>query len=426
MSAGTIAVATSIPPALSRRDAGRAMDSEYQTLCVRSMLDSGFRVLSVNHADEIPPLAARYPQVSFIETTRDASALSGRRTPYIADLLHALLNVPEPVAGIINSDVVFEPSDAWRTWLPGAADNALVMGQRHDATSLTDGTFRKYYWGFDFFFFAREAARELLDSAMPYAMGLAWWDYWLPAAMSLKGRRVLTLERPAVAHLIHKDPSLDESWRQLAIRFADFITRETARRQDPLPSAVRAVLPICGELARMPELRWRNRGADALISEIAVQFIPWITRDVAAVPMAPESELDSPIDEMTPSRVFHRFADRLLAGEALERAKRLEREGRTAEASTDFRYALERSSRDHDVLCTFGEFQLRHGDWLGAADLFRKAIASDPEDERPYCNLALALNRCGQTEEAINVLEKALAERPNLAEVGALLRRFRS
>src|SRR5262245_47268253 len=96
------------------------MDSEYQALCIRSLLACGFRVLSVNHAGEIPALAARYPEVAFIETTRDASVISGRRTPYIADLLHAVSTAAEPVAGIVNSDIVFEPSEAWRTWLPGA------------------------------------------------------------------------------------------------------------------------------------------------------------------------------------------------------------------------------------------------------------------------------------------------------------------
>src|SRR5262245_32315501 len=104
------------------------MDNEYQALCIRSLLACGFRVLSVNHPDEIPALAARYPEVSFIETTRDASIISGRRTPYIADLLHALATAAEPVAGIVNSDIVFEPSATWRTWLPSAATDALVMG----------------------------------------------------------------------------------------------------------------------------------------------------------------------------------------------------------------------------------------------------------------------------------------------------------
>jgi tetratricopeptide (TPR) repeat protein len=402
------------------------MDSEYQTLCVRSLLDCGFRVLSINHADEIPALAAGYPQVSFIEATRDASAIWGRRTPYIADLLHALMNAPEPVAGIVNSDVVFEPSQAWRTWLPAAAAGGLVMGQRHDATSLSDGTFRKYYWGFDCFFFPLGAARELLDSAMPFAMGIAWWDYWLPAALSMRGRHVLTLERPAIAHLIHKDPMLDESWRQAAIRFAQFIMREAEKSRGPLPPAVRAVLPICAELAQMPELRWRNRGADGLISQIAVRFIPAITGDAQRVDAADESETESSSGTMTPSRVFRGFSERLSAGEALESAKRLEHDGQTVEARNAFEQALLRTPRDHDVLCTFGEYKLRNGDPLGAAELLRRGIETDPENGRPYCSLALALNQSGATGEAVNVLKKALAERPNLADVAELLRWLRS
>src|SRR5688572_3989433 len=218
-----IAVATSIPPRLSRRDAGRTIDGAYQTLCIRSWLACGFRVISVNHPDEIPALAAAYPEVSFTATERNASAVSGRRTPYVADLLRALVDAPEIVLGIINSDLVFEPSAAWQTWLPGVTADAVVTGQRHDASSLLEGTFRKYYWGFDFFFFDRRSARDLLETATPFAMGLPWWDYWLPAALSLRGRQVLTLERPTVAHLIHKEPSLDDGWRQLAMSFATFI-----------------------------------------------------------------------------------------------------------------------------------------------------------------------------------------------------------
>ena len=163
MSADSIAVATSIPPVLSRRNAGRAIDAEYQALCIRSWRECGFRVVSVNHVDEIPALAAAYSEVSFVATERDASAVSGRRTPYVADLLKVLIDAPEPVVGIINSDLVFEPSEAWRAGLPRAVQDAVVTGQRHDATSLLEGTFRKYYWGFDFFFFDIKATRDLLE-----------------------------------------------------------------------------------------------------------------------------------------------------------------------------------------------------------------------------------------------------------------------
>ena len=416
---GEIVVATSIPPVLSRRNAGHAIDADYQRLCIRSWLDCGFRVLSINHPDEIPGLATSHPDISFLPTERDASAVSGRRTPYIADLLRALIEKDGAVAGIINSDLVFEPSAEWQGWLPGAVRDAVVTGQRHDATSLFTGTFRKYYWGFDFFFFDIKTARDLVETAMPFAMGLAWWDYWLPTAASLKGRRVITLERPTVAHLIHKEPQLDDSWRQLAMSFATFIMSEAAKYRGVLPPAVSVVLPLCRELAQVPELRWRNRGADEQIGQIAVQFIPAITRDSMNVADAKPSA-----DDLPSADVFSRFAERLSAGEALERGKQMERQGRVVEARADYQYAFERTPEDCDLLSAFGEFRLRQGDWTGASELLRKAIENDPNNPSTHLNLAVALHRGNRRTESREVLEGALLRWPDFTDARELMAKF--
>src|SRR5215471_1531678 len=137
MTAGqtAIAVATSIPPQVARQTEGKRIDEEYQRLCVSSWVSAGFRVLSINDRDEIPQLAARYPDVQFVVTERNASAWTGRKNPYIADLLNALQDAPEPVVGIINSDLIFESSSAWGKNLPSAVANAVVIGHRYDATS---------------------------------------------------------------------------------------------------------------------------------------------------------------------------------------------------------------------------------------------------------------------------------------------------
>ena len=421
MSAGQIAVATSIPPGLLRRNAGHAIDNAYQRLCLNSWLDCGFRVMSVNHPDEIPDLAQAYPEVSFVPASGDASAVSGRRTPYIADLLGTLIEAPEPVTGIINSDLVFEPSPSWQTWLPNTVGDAVVTGQRHDATSLLDGTFRKYYWGFDFFFFDHKSARDLLETASPFAMGLPWWDYWLPAALSLKGRRVLTLERPTVAHLIHKEPSLDDGWRQLAMNFASFIVEEAAKCRGPLPQGVSEVLPLCRSLTQMPELRWRNRGADTEIGQIAVHYVPAIIRTVPTVPGG-NIEVATPTpDTLAPATVFNRFTERLSSGEALERAKHLERERKVSEAEANFRYAFNRTPRDFDLLCAFGEFLLRQGNAAGAADLLRRAIESDPDNRAPHGPLAIALYQSVGRSEAIDVLAKGIAKWPDFEPLRDLM-----
>ena len=422
MSTGSIIIATSIPPNLSRRNAGRAMDADYQKLCLRSWLECGFRVLSVNHPDEIPALARSYPEVSFVAIDRDARAVSGRPTPYIADLLRALLEAPEPIAGIINSDIVFEPTPAWRSHLPRALDSAVIAGQRYDATSLLDGTFRQYYWGFDYFFFQRNAARDLVETAMPFAMGLPWWDYWLPAALSLRGREVVTLERPAVAHLIHKEPQLDDGWRQLAMSFAHFIVREAAIRRGPLPPCIRSALPVCHELVQMPDLLWRNRGADAQISQIAVQFVPAITSHPVCMP-AEEHHSAAASDDFAPMRVFEGFAERLSAGKALEQAKRYAQEGRIAEAGHDFQHALERTPNDFDLLCAFGDFVLRNGEVSRAAEVFRSAIEKEPESSAAPLRLAIALHQGGAHAEASRVLKEALVRWPDLTAARDLLAR---
>ena len=71
-----IVLATSIPPALSRRDGGREIGAEYQRLCMRSWRDCGFRILSINDESEIPELSARHPGIVFVPAARNASAIT--------------------------------------------------------------------------------------------------------------------------------------------------------------------------------------------------------------------------------------------------------------------------------------------------------------------------------------------------------------
>src|SRR5215470_10878419 len=126
-----IAVATSFPPQLVRMNVGRRME-DYDRLCVRSWLECGFRVLAINDGDEIPPLKARYPDVEFVPAPRNAKPIWGRSTPYIADILAVLAQQPEPVLGIINSDLLFEPVLAWQQLRGVVPKKTLVTGQRYD------------------------------------------------------------------------------------------------------------------------------------------------------------------------------------------------------------------------------------------------------------------------------------------------------
>src|SRR5262249_26327648 len=149
----------------------------------------------------------------------------GRKNPYIADLLHALALQPEKVAGIINSDIYLPYEHNWPdTILAAIGRNAVLMGQRADIDSLSDLQPRIYEEGFDFFFFEKNT--DLPDLNRSFAMGLPWWDYWLPIAFAMRGLEIKLLAGPKALHLLHPAAWNEETWIFMALDFIEFAASE--------------------------------------------------------------------------------------------------------------------------------------------------------------------------------------------------------
>src|SRR5215469_6779280 len=182
-----IVVATSIPPNVVRHENGRDVGRAYQTHCIESWIEAGFRVLSLNFPDEIPELAPCYPMVQFIAVNRDKSGmLLGHKTPLLAELLGVLSKQTEEIVGIINADISLEPKH-WTRIIRDSVQGTIVIAHRTDVTSckFTDRTV--YRWGYDLFFFERSEIPD--DVPRNLAMGLPWWDYWLPITFLIRGLR---------------------------------------------------------------------------------------------------------------------------------------------------------------------------------------------------------------------------------------------
>jgi hypothetical protein len=305
-----IAVATSIPPKTVRMDAG-ALNEDYQKACIQSWIACGFRVMSVNAREELPDLAARFPEVQFIATDRSASAWTGRNNPYVADLLSALLSAPEPALGIINSDLLFEPSGAWSETMPPLVTEAMLVANRYDAASLLEGPVRRFH-GIDCFFFNRGIAVSALQDALPFAMGVPWWDYWLSCVGLLNGRRIAAIDRPAVLHLSHEQGYIGKSRHQFAEIFALSILQRCETAPKPLPEIVSAIIPICQEILQYP-LDAPSADFQSLTSQLGPVLMPKFR--TKALKLIPE-----PANSKSP--VFAHFEDRLAAGKALAAAER--------------------------------------------------------------------------------------------------------
>src|SRR5258705_2093855 len=323
---GRIVVATSFPPQLVRMNAGRRIE-EYDQLCVQSWIACGFKIISLNDAEEIPALASRHPEVAFIPTERNASEVFGRKTPFIADLLAALANESSDVLGIINSDILFEPAAAWRDMEELVAQRCVVTGQRCDTKSLAGGALHRYFPGFDYFFFDKAAAVDLAREKRPFSIGLPWWDYWLPIILRMRGYDIRCVARPVTLHLAHEfgPTTRSAAWRRLAVEFALAVISELESSPTSLPQSEELRGP-CRELAQASEASVDSAGLDERIAQLCALCVPAITSNMLELDDGAVSASTNPppaLPGTAPFAVsifFDEIAKRIAGGEALHKA----------------------------------------------------------------------------------------------------------
>ncbi len=400
MASEGIVIVTSIPPAISRRDNGRPVGEAYQRRCIQSWAENGFRILSVNDKSEIADLAARYPQVEFVTTDRNAGALSGRKNPYIADLLSALMNAPERVTGIVNSDILFEPCAAWREQLPNLVRNAVVTGQRRDTASLQNGVFGKYFYGFDYFFFEREAVAKATEWAGDFAMGLPWWDYWLPLAMALQGRKIVALDRPAVLHLEHGNAYQESLWLRFGGDLAEFILKS---EKEFVGTMAERAMPFIAAARRLSEF---GKAGDAENTRLAIAGLSTVLSELIQKD-AMRLECTSPNDD-----AFCDVDERTEVGAFFDMATELDKNRRFDEAAKLYERILARYSEDAVVLAQAGRNAHRRRDFAKAVELLSRAAEIDSDNAGLSVSLGLALAAAGNPEQGTASFERALETNP--------------
>ncbi len=204
--ASPMILATSLVP--GRDEAGqRANVDSWQAV--------GFEVLSVNGADETRALEGVYPGVRLVTAEKTAERVARKPVPHIHDLLKALRTrcaeqdaaINQCIVGIINADIYLRPvenlSKTIRTQTPGA----LVLGPRVDVDNASEfksykptGT-ETYSVGYDYFLMSGDLLDDFAES--PFAMGMPFWDYWLPLVALLHGRTLKSLNAPVALHVRH-------------------------------------------------------------------------------------------------------------------------------------------------------------------------------------------------------------------------------
>jgi FkbM family methyltransferase len=376
----------------------------YQRLCIESSIACGFRIISVNDREEISQLSTQYPEVTFVQADRNASEISGRKTPFIADLLTALSKTPENTVGIINSDILFEPSRFWLEELPQAVKHSVVLSRRYDTVSLSRSIPEKYLWGFDSLFFEKERISGIIENSLPFAMGMPWWDCWLPVALAFKGCEIRMLESPSIIHLDHGKGFNRRSWRYMARRLIEYIVRSSNADESAIPPKLKSLVARC---RRITDFSGIDRGD--LDGEFGA--ISWLCTN----------ELQASSVQTTDVRAappLHNHASDLLdRGDAiwLPPFPAIEKNERNQElTSLDTFHALQAVSLRASADTLFRQQKLPEAELI-----YRTILSKYPDDVHSLRNMALILKLQRNVQDAIALLQKAVNVRPGdlLAQV---------
>lgn len=186
-------------------------NEDIQQAAIASWLIVGGQVISTNSPEEIAVLSPRYPGVKFEALSRTAASVAQKPVPFIDDMLRLAERQRHPFM-VINADIVLsDQPQTLRAAVECAAHGNVVCGARWDVDdaiaarqALADGQdiSGDVSLGYDYFILPAALASKLPRTQL--ALGMPFWDYWLPLAALLSGAKIFDLTTPFALHSRHE------------------------------------------------------------------------------------------------------------------------------------------------------------------------------------------------------------------------------
>lgn len=175
---------------------------ELQKQAIKSWLNIGMEVISLNTAEEIEKLQPIFRDITFVPQYRTGQALFGRPYIFISDILNYFRNKSHRICGIINSDISLAQDPNLKTFLYEQAHNSLLYGPRFQVNSFLEENGTLDPLGFDFFIFDRSLISDWAETY--FCLGMPSWDHWFPLVSLLCGRNVKKLISQIAFHSYHE------------------------------------------------------------------------------------------------------------------------------------------------------------------------------------------------------------------------------
>lgn len=172
-----------------------------QVSCINTWEKFNGKIYSLNSMSEIEVIKPNFPNVTFIETTRNGTEAYGKPYTYINDLLKFKPIASNELVSIINSDIFFEDAffekNIHESMLTQAVDFFVYANRfdKKDSKSL-------YKLGFDVFMFSGNFIQFIDKNEL--ALGVPWWDYYLPMVSLLENYPLIQVISDHIVHEYHQ------------------------------------------------------------------------------------------------------------------------------------------------------------------------------------------------------------------------------
>ena len=225
----SIPLFTSIPPSITRLDkAGRNVGEHYIKYCIESWRVSGFNPISINSsAERIPKCFEQH--IENISVNRDASALYQKPVLYLRDFIDAILSTHEGVVSITNADIILDFSEHERSIIESLKPNECIISKRIDVDVKEERIGIEYSTGYDFFSFHTNVMCDF--NASDFAIGMPWWDHFLPLWLYMKGTTSAG-KIDSVFHLKHQERWQYKYWFTIGKKFEEILANNVCHTAD--------------------------------------------------------------------------------------------------------------------------------------------------------------------------------------------------
>lgn len=167
-----------------------------------------YEVFSVNTSEEIESIKYLYPYINFIEA-KDIYQYKNKKLIKLDAILDAMSEHGGEYSCFMNSDIILNNIDIKIN--ERHLNNGIYISTRYENDN---GKISKFVWGFDFFCIHKNYLN--LFKNKDFAIGLPWWDYWVPICAFMSNLNIYHLDYELFYHKTHELNYDMKKWKDLS------------------------------------------------------------------------------------------------------------------------------------------------------------------------------------------------------------------